>query len=119
MLRIIKEQLEIFSAARLHAVAEALADRALERHQAACVRFGREELASMLEPEIAFAHAVGFRSISMLERYIDVGAALGPGFGFGAKEQWARDILSRQDLSPAAKLEHIEETAIFVLLARR
>jgi hypothetical protein len=117
MLKISKEQLGIFAKARLRDVAQRLADRTIERHPEACARYGREELASALEPEISFAHHEGFRSLSMLERYVDVCATVG--LGFGAREDWARDILSRQDLSPATKLDQIEETAIFVLLARR
>jgi hypothetical protein len=117
MLKISKEQLGIFAKARLRDVAQRLADRTIERHPEACAHYGREELASALEPEITFAHHEGFQSLPMLERYVDVCAAVG--FGFGAREDWARDILSRQDLSPATKLDQIEETAIFVLLARR
>ena len=116
MLKISKKQLGIFAKARLHDVAQRLADRTLERHPEVRARYGRKELVSALEPEISFAHQEGFRSLPMLERYVDVCASVG--LGFGAREDWARDILSRQDLSPETKLDQIEETAIFVLLAR-
>ncbi|WP_157906875.1 hypothetical protein [Sorangium cellulosum] len=102
---------------RLAAVAQTLADRLTQRHPQTCAGCGREAIASALEPEIAFAHGQGFRSMQMLERYVDLCATLG--FGFGEREHWARDILSRRDLSPQAKLDRIEETSIFVLLARR
>jgi hypothetical protein len=117
MLKISKEQLGVFAKDRLHAVARQLADRTIERHPKACAGRGLKEIASELEPDIAFAHGEGFRSMRMLERYADLCATLS--VGFGVREGWVRDILSRQDLSPATKLDQIEETAIFVLLARR
>lgn len=117
MLKISKEQLGVFAKDRLHAVARQLADQTIEHHPRACAGRGPEEIASALEPDIAFAHDEGFRSMRMLERYADLCATLG--VGFGVRESWARDILLRQDLSPATKLARIEETAIFVLLARR
>ena len=117
MLMISKKQLNVFAKNRLHTVARQLADRTIERYPKACAGRGPEEIASELEPDIAFAHDKGFRSMRMLERYADLCATFGVGFGW--REGWARDILSRQDLSPAAKLDRIEETAIFVLLGRR
>ncbi|MCB2264411.1 MAG: hypothetical protein LGR52_15950 [Candidatus Thiosymbion ectosymbiont of Robbea hypermnestra] len=117
MLTISEEQLSVFAKDRLHTVARQLADRTIERHPKACAGRGPEEIASALEPDITFAHDTGFRSMRMLGRYVDLCATLG--VGFGARERWACDILSRRDLSPATKLDRIEETAIFVLLARR
>lgn len=117
MLIITKEQLAIFANARLHAVAHQLANRTMKRHPEACAGREPEEIAAALEPDIAFAHEQGFRSMRMLERYADLCTTLGA--GFGAREEWARDILSHTDMSPTTKLDRIEETAIFVLLARR
>ena len=116
MLKISEKQLDVFTKDRLRAVARKLADRTIERHPKACAGRGLKEIASELEPDIAFAHGEGFQSMRMLERYADLCATLG--VGFGAREGWVRDILSLQDLSPATKLDQIEETAVFVLLAR-
>ena len=117
MLIITKEQFGVFAKDRLHAVARQLADRTIKRHPAAFAGRGPEEIATALEPDITFAHEQGFRSMRMLERYADLCATLGA--GFGAREEWARDILSHTDMSPTTKLDKIEETAIFVLLGRR
>lgn len=73
-------------------------------------------IADEMMAEIDFAHALGFQNRSMLHRYADLSTTLGA--GFGDREEWARAILGRRDLTPSDKLDALEETAAFVLLAR-
>ena len=114
MLRISKQQVDAFAQDRLRQVCRKLADRLIARHPEACEGHGPEEIAAALEPDVAFAHDQGFRSMRMLERYTDICATLG--LGFGQREDWVRDVLSRRDLSPATKLDRIEETSVFALM---
>lgn len=117
MLKIREDQFDVFTKDRFQLVIRQLADWVIKRHPKACAGRGTEIIASALESDIALAYRMGFRSMHMLKRYADLCATLG--VGFGVRDDWARDILSRQDLSPEAKLTLIEETAIFVLLSRR
>ena len=116
MLTISKQQTEAFAQDRLRRVCRKLADRLLARNPEACEGRRAEEIAAALEPDVSFAHEQGFRSMRMLERYTDICATLG--LGFGEREEWVGDILSRRDMSPVSKLDRIEETSVFVLMGR-
>jgi len=112
MLTLTSQQMERFKDAQVKRYCLHLADRAHSRHPDTAQRWGRDELATRLEPDILLAHSHGLKTAGHLERYSDLALVLG--FGFGWAQSWAGDILAL-DLPAAHKLDRLEETAVFIL----
>lgn len=117
MISFTDEQFDHLAQKRREDVAQALAIRAVETNPQALDTHDIQVLAARIAKELDQAHAQGFCTMPMLERWVDMAVAVG--FGFAETEAWAVRTLKRVDMSPRAKLKRLESASVFAVRAKK